>query len=344
MFDSELNQLIYNVLLSRMETDTPINNLISKSSIEDLIMSAQIICDSEPMMLKLEFPITIVGDIHGNIDDLIRIFERCGYPPDTKYLFLGDYIDRGQFSIEVMILLLSLKCKYPNHINLLRGNHETRSVSKEYGFCNECVRKYNQHLFDVFFDLFSVLPITALIDDIVFCVHGGISPQLADLDKFCKLSKPSEIYRNDIFTDLLWSDPFSELESGYMLSPRGLGYYFSHKSLNKFLNRNGLQLLIRSHEECANGLSWSFGGHSCLTIFSNTNYCGHWNDAAVVEIAKNCKLTKEVFNPMTQSDLINRRIILPSWLLDKNIPIPLSPSSSDELIQDLVDDHVPFVL
>ena len=245
-----------------------------------------------------------------------------------------------------MILLLSLKCKYPNHINLLRGNHETSTVSKEYGFFNECCRKYSQHLYNSFFNLFPVLPISALIDDIVFCVHGGISPQLADLDKFCKLKKPSYIGGNDIFTDLLWSDPFSDLDSGYMISPRGCGYYFSHKSLNKFLDRNGLQLLIRSHEECPDGFQWSFGEHRCLTIFSNSNYCGHWNYGLVVNISKDFKLNNEKFEPLTSDEIQRRRIIWPYWLLDnkENISIPLSPSSSDELIQDLIDENVSLVM
>lgn len=348
MLESELDRLIYNVLLSRTDTNLRINDIVSRASLEDLLMSSQIILDSEPMMLTLEFPIIIVGDIHGNIDDLLRIFEKCGYPPDKKYLFLGDYIDRGQYSIEVMILLLSLKCKFPNHINLLRGNHETKTVSKDYGFLNECIRKYDRQVYNLFFDIFSVLPIAALIDDIVFCVHGGISPQLNYLEDFCKLKKPSVINGNDIFTDLLWSDPFSNLETGYMFSPRGCGYYFSHKSLNSFLDKNNLQMLIRSHEECIDGLRWSFGEQRCLTVFSNSNYCGHWNQAMIVEITKDFKMKNEKFTPLTFNEIKKRRVIWPYWLLNQkeNLSVPLSPSSSDEFIQDLIDDddHVSIVV
>ena len=346
MLNSELDQLIYNVLLSRISPSTYLSDIIDESSIEDLIMTAKNIFDSEPMMLILDNPITIVGDLHGNVDDLIRIFERCGYPPEKKYLFLGDYVDRGQYSVEVMILLLALKCKYPNNINLLRGNHETSSMSKSYGFYHECSRKYNHILYESFTDMFKVLPIAALVADVVFCVHGGISPNLKSLKDFRKKPKPSEIFGDNIFTDLLWSDPNCDLESGYVKSPRGSGYYFSGKSLNEFLKRNDLQFIIRSHEECSDGYKWPFGETTCLTIFSNSNYCGHYNDAVVVGISQDLRLTHERFSPLTESEIQKRRIIWPPWLLENSekFQIPLSPSSSDEMIQDLVDDQISFVM
>ena len=345
MLGSDLDHLIYKVLLSRINKKKKMNNLICRNSIIDLIKFSKKIIIPEPTMIRLDNPITIVGDIHGNIDDLIRIFERCGYPPDTSYLFLGDYIDRGQFSIEVMVLLLSLKCKYPKNINLLRGNHETKSISKEHGFYDECCRKYDHFLYESFFDLFGYFPIAALVADIVFCVHGGISPKLKNLEDFVQLQKPYNISNESIFTDLLWSDPFDDIKTGFMKSPRGIGYYFSSESLNSFLKRNNIQFIIRSHEECFDGYKWSFDDRTCLTIFSNSNYCCHYNDAMVVSITKDLKLTNERFSPLSETKTQKRRIIFPDWLFKgiENYQLSIPISSNDEITPYLIDDPIHCV-
>ena len=134
------------------------------------------------MLLELEAPIKICGDVHGQFADLIKLFEYGGYPGDTNYLFLGDYIDRGKQSIECICLLLAYKIKHPENFFLLRGNHECSSINRIYGFYDECRRRYNVRLWKAFTDLFNFLPVAALIDDRIFCMHGGLSPSVKALD------------------------------------------------------------------------------------------------------------------------------------------------------------------
>jgi protein phosphatase len=157
-------------------------------------------------LLRLSGGINVVGDIHGNIDDLIRIFEKFGYPPVADYLFLGDYVDRGEYSIEVLLLLFALKCKFPNHIYLVRGNHETYQISKVYGFLKECSDKFSACMFTQFNYVFQYLPIAAILEEKVFCVHGGISPDLLHVSDLDSMEKP-RLTLSGVFVDLLWSDP-----------------------------------------------------------------------------------------------------------------------------------------
>ncbi|OHT16763.1 Serine/threonine-protein phosphatase PP1-2 [Tritrichomonas foetus] len=349
MMDSDLDQLIYNVLLTRIMQDQPISDLVSISDIDDLVSTAKLIFNSEPMMLRLDFPIQVVGDIHGNIDDLLRIFERCGYPPKTTYLFLGDYVDRGPASVEVILLLLALKCKYPSHINMLRGNHETAPISRAYGFANECENKYNSKVFTKFTTVFSVLPIAAVLEDLIFCVHGGISPSLHDIELFETLPKPKEIYTHSIFSDLLWSDPRSDVDS-FQVNQRGCGVYFNEENLRDFLQRNGLCYLFRSHEECYDGYEWNFEDELCLTIFSNSDYCGHGNTGAVIGIPKDLVMTKELFKPLTEEEKIKRRVIFPEWLMSKvtspqdKLPISFIEASSSQPEVEFFDEVVAITV
>lgn len=135
------------------------------------------------MLLELAAPIKIAGDTHGQYYDLLRLFSLNGFPPEQNYLFLGDYVDRGRHSIEVMCLLMAYKIKYPENFFILRGNHETESISRLYGFYDECKRRYSIKLWKTFVDLFNCLPVAALIEDKILCMHGGISPHLENLDQ-----------------------------------------------------------------------------------------------------------------------------------------------------------------
>jgi protein phosphatase len=268
------------------------------------------------MLLRLPGGTKIVGDLHGNIDDLLRIFEQCGYPPDQAYLFLGDYVDRGSFSIEVLTLLFALKCRYPSHIFLLRGNHETLLVASSYGFLNECTARFSENLFTEFAFVFEALPIAAIVANAIFCVHGGISPLLHDLAAFEKLPKP-ETYLSGIFSHLLWSDPNPGVE-GFAPSPRGVGFFFDSQSLAKFLDLNRLQMLVRSHEPCVDGMAWGFAGlRTCLTVFSTTDYCGLGNDAIVIAVSDDLMLSKHVLLMLDDEERLKRKVLLPSWMLER---------------------------
>ena len=147
----------------------------------------------QPMLLDLDAPIRIIGDIHGQYQDLLRFFERGGFPPEANYLFLGDYVDRGKQSLETICLLFAYKIKYPENFFLLRGNHECASISRIYGFYDECKRRYNIKLWKTFTDTFNCLPIAAIVDEKIFCVHGGLSPHLKCLTQIDCITRPIDV-------------------------------------------------------------------------------------------------------------------------------------------------------
>ncbi|CAF4338374.1 unnamed protein product, partial [Adineta steineri] len=147
----------------------------------------------QPVLLELDVPVKICGDIHGQYVDLLRIFECSGYPPESNYLFLGDYIGRGKQSIETICLLFAYKVKYPENIFLLRGNHECASINRIYGFYDECKRRYNIELWNIFNDCFNCLPVAAIIDDKIFCCHGGLSPNLQHRGKIGQINRPIDV-------------------------------------------------------------------------------------------------------------------------------------------------------
>lgn len=145
--------------------------------------------------------------------------------PDTNYLFLGDYVDRGYYSVETVCLLLALKVRYKDRITILRGNHESRNITQNYGFYDECVRKYeNTATWKMFTDLFDYLPLTAVVENQIFGTHGGLSPSVDTLDHIRKLDRVQEVPHEGAICDLLWSDP--DERCGYNVSPRGAGWNF----------------------------------------------------------------------------------------------------------------------
>ena len=160
---------------------------LSDTEINFLCKQSQDIFLSQPILLDLNAPIKVCGDIHGQFFDLLRLFECCGFPPESSYLFLGNYVDRGNKSLETMCLLLAYKIKYPENIFLLRGNHECSSVNRIYGFYDECKKRYNIKLWKAFSYVFNCLPIAALIDKKIFCLHGGLSPELSSPEHIAKL-------------------------------------------------------------------------------------------------------------------------------------------------------------
>jgi serine/threonine-protein phosphatase PP1 catalytic subunit len=204
------------------------------------------------MLLHLTAPIQVVGDIHGQFPDLIRLFKKGGFPPDQKYLFLGDYVDRGRQSVETIILLLCFKIKYPNKIYLLRGNHECATINRIYGFYDECKRKFSMKLWKVFSECFNILPVSAVIENKIFCTHGGISPDLNGISQIEKIKRPQEVPEEGVLCDLLWSDPEEGLE-GWENNERGVSYIFGEDCVGKFLSDNDLDLICRAHQVVEEG-------------------------------------------------------------------------------------------
>eukprot|EP00672_Neobodo_designis_P006497 CAMPEP_0174877932 /NCGR_PEP_ID=MMETSP1114-20130205/82503_1 /TAXON_ID=312471 /ORGANISM="Neobodo designis, Strain CCAP 1951/1" /LENGTH=388 /DNA_ID=CAMNT_0016113319 /DNA_START=506 /DNA_END=1672 /DNA_ORIENTATION=+ len=235
---------------------------------------------SEPMHLRIEPDVRICGDIHGQYYDLLRIFERCGEPPNKRYLFLGDYVDRGRHSPETMVLLFGLKVLYPKDIHLLRGNHECASINKMYGFYDDVKRRYNVRLFKAFVGVFDCMPVAASVGEKILCMHGGLSPELDDLAKIDQIERPLDVPEQGLLCDLLWADPDEGVE-GFLESDRGVSYLFGEDVVTDFLDLHGYDLVVRAHQVVEKGYSF-FSERQLVTLFSAPSYCGEFDNAAAV--------------------------------------------------------------
>lgn len=235
---------------------------------------------AQPNLLELEAPINICGDIHGQYPDLLRIFESGGFPPDSNYLFLGDYVDRGKQSIETICLLLAYKIKFPENFFLLRGNHECASINRIYGFYDECKRRFSVRLWKIFTDCFNCLPVAAVIDDKIICMHGGLSPELVNLDQIRVLERPMDVPDQGLLCDLLWADPDREIK-GWGENDRGVSYTFGADKVAEFLRKHDLDLICRAHQVVEDGYEF-FADRQLVTIFSAPNYCGEFDNAGAL--------------------------------------------------------------
>jgi serine/threonine-protein phosphatase PP1 catalytic subunit len=220
---------------------------LTEQEIKWLCIKSKEIFINQPILLELEAPIKICGDVHGQFYDLLRLFEYGGYPPEANYLFLGDYVDRGKQSLETICLLLAYKIKYPENFFLTRGNHECASINRIYGFYDECKRRYSIKLWKVFTDCFNCLPVAALLDDKILCMHGGLSPELESVDQIRKIIRPTDVPEQGLLCDLLWSDPDSNV-NGWGQNDRGVSFTFSASIVDKFLKSNDLDLICRAHQ------------------------------------------------------------------------------------------------
>lgn len=219
--------------------------------------------------------------MHGQFHDLLEIFKIGGDLPYTNYLFMGDYVDRGAYSVETMTLLILLKLKYPSRVTLIRGNHESRQITQIYGFYTECQRKYrNPNVWKYVTDLFDYLPISAIIDDTMFCVHGGLSPFMQKIDHVKEIKRFREIPHEGAFADLMWSDPDADLD-GFRISPRGAGYAFGCDVVKRFLHCNNIKKIYRAHQLCMEGYLILFDG-TINTVWSAPNYCYRYNNMASI--------------------------------------------------------------
>ena len=273
---------------------------LKEEEINFLIKKSSDIIKEQKMLVELEAPLHVCGDIHGQYYDLLRIFEHCGYPGEYNYLFLGDYVDRGKQSLETICLLLCYKIKFPEKVTLLRGNHESSVTNRIYGFYDECKRRYNVRLWKNFTELFNHLPVAALIDDKILCMHGGLSPDLKSIQNIKDITRPTEIPDTGLLCDLLWSDPDKEATE-YDENDRGVSVIFGEKVVIDFNKKNDLDLIIRAHQVVDDGYEF-FANRQLITIFSAPNYCGEFDNSAgimIIDESLTCslKVLRPVENP-----------------------------------------------
>ena len=261
---------------------------LKNTEITAICLAARDVFLSQPTLVELSPPVKIVGDVHGQYSDLIRLFEMCGFPPAANYLFLGDYVDRGKQSLETILLLLCYKIKYPENFFLLRGNHECANVTRGeqfmpkpdifltiatvYGFYDECKRRCNIKTWKTFIDVFNCLPIAAIVASKIFCVHGGLSPSLHSMDDIKRIQRPTDVPDYGLLNDLLWSDP-SDTALDWEDNERGVSYCFGKAIINEFLVRYDMDLICRAHMVVEDGYEF-WNDRTLVTVFSAPNYCG----------------------------------------------------------------------
>ncbi|KAL0958038.1 hypothetical protein HGRIS_000214 [Hohenbuehelia grisea] len=247
----------------------------------------------ESNVLSVDAPITVCGDIHGQYYDLMKLFEVGGSPADTRYLFLGDYVDRGYFSIECVLYLWSLKIWYPDTLFLLRGNHECRHLTDYFTFKLECKHKYSERIYDACMESFCALPLAAVMNKQFLCIHGGLSPELNTLDDLRAIDRFREPPTHGLMCDILWADPVEDFGTEKTTDTfvhnhvRGCSYFFTYAAACQFLERNNLLSIIRAHEAQDAGYRMyrktkSTGFPSVMTIFSAPNYLDVYNNKAAV--------------------------------------------------------------
>ncbi len=251
---------------------------------------------AQPMLLEIGAPVKICGDTHGQYADLLRLFEYGGFPPSANYLFLGDYVDRGRFSMETICLLFAYKLKFPENFFLLRGNHESASINRIYGFYDECKRRYSVKLWKTFTDCFNCLPVAAIVDDKIFCVHGGLSPELESLDLINQIKRPTDVPDTGLLCDLLWSDPDGD-SNGWGQNDRGVSYTFGRDVVEDVLNTHDLDLICRAHQVVEDGYEF-FAQRQLVTLFSAPNYCGEFDNAgAMMSVDETLMCSFQILKP-----------------------------------------------
>ena len=289
---------------------------ITEIEVKLLCEKAKELFIEESNVVIIDAPITICGDIHGQFDDLTELFVKGGKCPETNYLFMGDFVDRGFNSVETFLLLLALKVRYPDRITLIRGNHETRQITQVYGFYDECMRKYGSiNVWRYCTEIFDYLPISAIIDEKIFCIHGGLSPTIDTIDEIRNIDRKQEVPHDGAMCDLLWSDPDQD-QKGFGISPRGAGYLFGEDVVNTFEEINKIDLIARAHQLVMEGYKMMFGG-KLVTIWSAPNYCYRCgNMASILKLDENLKQETIYFSAASVDDRrIPAKLPVPDYFL-----------------------------
>jgi serine/threonine-protein phosphatase PP1 catalytic subunit len=296
----EVDRFMSQLLEARSCRPSGKQDQLKEAEICALCIRSRDIFMEQPMFLELEVPLKICGDVHGQYSDLLRLFDYGGFPPEANYLFLGDYVDRGKQSLETICLLLVYKVKYPDNFFLLRGNHECASINRIYGFYDECKRRYSIRLWKTFTDCFNCLPVSAVCDDKILCMHGGLSPELSSLDQIKRVVRPTDVPDTGLLCDLLWSDPEKEI-SGWGENDRGVSFTFGPDVVQGFLRKHGLDLVCRAHQVVEDGYEF-FARRSLVTLFSAPNYCGEFDNAgAIMTVDEAMCCAFQILRPLTRN-------------------------------------------
>ncbi|CAB3404063.1 unnamed protein product [Caenorhabditis bovis] len=335
--EKKINKWLEGIIFRYFHVWSPVNcqGMVKSYEIYELCLRAREFFWSKPIYREIEVPVTIVGDIHGQFEDLKTLFDMNGWPfsedeakemykmlylkgkradkekmpkvlgagldrqlGPKKYLFLGDYVDRGPFSMEVVILLFAMQLRWPERITLLRGNHESRPVNRQYGFYGECARRYNERIYEVFQLAFNCMPLTAVVSKRIMCMHGGISEDLFDLKQLDAIKRPMDIPDVGIIADLTWADPEPEIEL-YQESPRGAAKIFGAKAVEEFCKHFELDLIVRAHQVVQEGYEF-FADRRLVTIFSAPYYCAQTNNVgAVLHVSKEMVGAFSLVKPVT---------------------------------------------
>ena len=280
--------------------------IIPHSDVTFICSSVQQLFLRDESLMDLHGKFVVIGDLHGQYFDLLRIFKKFGFPNTTNYLFLGDYVDRGPDSIHILILLFAFKVLYPHRIFMIRGNHECELVCEKGGFKNEC--EFKGANFIEFINVFNTLPIAARLNKKMICIHGGISPLVFSLQDIKSFPRPSDIGPLSIYSDLVWSDPNSKINE-FGKSVRGPCSTFGQKALHRFLDENGLDIMVRAHEIPLNGFDFpfSFDGR-IVTVFSSI-YLYNDNIGSVMIVDENACFSFDVFTGLSKEDLATFELV-----------------------------------
>lgn len=260
----------------------------------------------------MQEPVIIIGDIHGQYYDMIHMFEKVVDPkgiPQTNLLFLGDYVDRGIFSLEVLVFLFCLKLNFPKQVIMLRGNHESRAMTEHFTFRSEILQKFREEdVYEKFIDAFEALPISADVNGDYLCMHGGISPELkskSDIDSINRFIEPP---LHGFLCDLLWSDPMEDREARKLRFSKNVqrecSVKFGLDPVKEILRQNNFISVIRAHQVQVDGYKMHrWGGHqafpSVITVFSAPNYCGEYHNKGAVILIENDKMNIKQYKDVT---------------------------------------------
>ncbi|KAI1720455.1 calcineurin-like phosphoesterase domain-containing protein [Ditylenchus destructor] len=298
--NAELDLFISRLMNATAGANGSINALQnSEKELRSLCLRARERFNKEEALLRIQPNILILGDLHGQFRDLQNFFTIMGLPPKKRFLFLGDYVDRGPNSLETISLLLALKLRFPRRLYLLRGNHEARATNILYGFMEECKARYGkeegQKIWTEFQHVFNVMPIAAVVGERIYCAHGGISQDLFSWKQFNRIVRPCDVPDISIITDVLWSDPCITIPY-FTDSPRNVSQVFGEKAVEEFCERMGIDIIVRGHQVNDKGYEIFFNG-KVVTIFSAPNYTGMKNMGSVFYVPMSLQCRIYTFGP-----------------------------------------------